>query len=429
VDVDALNPFETRDTEPLWTVRLRPGAPESGAPVLLEAVWESPGRDYDLAAPLPTGASVRGREGFETTSAAVRTAAVREGAPQTWKRQSLWVAYGDWAYRARPVPGWTSTSGADGGLILGPYELSGNSELCFDHYVSTRSYGSYALDGGFLECSNDGGATWRALTPDGGYPKTLALADGNPYPGTAAWGGNIGAWEAVRVPLIGVRGPTLFRFHFVAAYGEASDIFDGWTVDDVEVRSWDPPFAATLAAAPAGDRRIRFDVRVRPVVDDDTAGEVRLMRERGGESLLLAVIPFRGRRDLVEWLADVVPDETARYDLRWGPHLGARTPPVTVRTGPSAPGGFPDGVPAVIHARRGEWITYRVAEASPVALDLFDVRGRRAARLARGSREPGTYRVLWPATGEDGRRLGSGVYFLRLTAGSDRETRRVTLLP
>ncbi len=188
VDMEALNPFETRDTGPLWTIRERPGTPGSGAPVVLEAIWESPGRDYDLAAPLPTGASVRGREGFERDSVAVRTAAVREGAPQTWKRESQRAASGDWAYRARAVPGWTSAAGADGGLVLGPYELSGNSELCFEHSVSTRSYGDYALDGGFLELSTDGGATWRMLVPDGGYPMTFALADGNPYPGTAVWG-------------------------------------------------------------------------------------------------------------------------------------------------------------------------------------------------------------------------------------------------
>lgn len=153
------------------------------------------------------------------------------------------------------------------------------------------------------------------------------------------------------------------------------------------------------------------------------------MRERGGESLLLAVIPFRGRQDLVEWSVDGVSGTTARYDLRWGPDLASRTPPITIQADPPRPGGFPDGVPAVIHARRGEWITYHVAEASEVALDLFDVRGRRAARLVRGSREPGTYRVIWPPLGGDGRRLGSGVYFLRFAAGSERETRRVTLLP
>jgi immune inhibitor A len=425
VAMDALDALETRPTDARWTVRIRPDAPVSGAPVFLEAVWETPRRSYPLDAPIPTEASVRGSEGFENISSTVHVAALREGADPGWIRQQERTADGSWAYRARPgtVPE-SSTAGGDGALVLGPYELSGDSELRFEQYVSTRGYGAYALDGGFLEASTDGGESWEPVTPEGGYPVTFALADGNTYPGHPAWGGDVRAWQSVRVPLPGFSGPTLFRFHFVSGYN------DGWTVDDVMVRSWDPPFAATLDTASDGSGRIRFGVHLRPVIREDLAGEVRLMRDRDGEGpLLLAIIPFRGRQDLVERTADPTGAGTDRFYLAWGPDLASRTPPVTIQGTPVPSDRLLAGTPSVLHLRRGGWIFYRVPEASTVTLDVFDVLGRRVARLPEGPREPGTHRVSWPARSAEGRPFGSGVYFLRLTAGTRHETRRVTLLP
>ncbi|HEB85287.1 MAG TPA: T9SS type A sorting domain-containing protein [Bacteroidetes bacterium] len=63
--------------------------------------------------------------------------------------------------------------------------------------------------------------------------------------------------------------------------------------------------------------------------------------------------------------------------------------------------------------RRGEW-----------SVDVFDLLGRRVARLADGVQAPGVHRVLWrPDAG-----TSSGVYWIRVIAPGGEATRRVVLL-
>lgn len=56
-------------------------------------------------------------------------------------------------------------------------------------------------------------------------------------------------------------------------------------------------------------------------------------------------------------------------------------------------------------------VTYRLAAAGPVTLAVYDALGRRVATLALGVQAAGLHRALWEDEG------GSGVYFVRLTAG------------
>jgi hypothetical protein len=48
-----------------------------------------------------------------------------------------------------------------------------------------------------------------------------------------------------------------------------------------------------------------------------------------------------------------------------------------------------------------------------VAADVYDVRGRRVARLIEGPRKAGAHRLEWDGRGGDGAPLGAGVYFVR----------------
>ena len=73
--------------------------------------------------------------------------------------------------------------------------------------------------------------------------------------------------------------------------------------------------------------------------------------------------------------------------------------------------------------RSGAAVRYTLGQAGEASLDVFDVTGRRV-----GGIEPG-----WQDAGEhetrlDLSRLSNGVYFLRLEAGSQRESRRVVLI-
>jgi hypothetical protein len=68
-------------------------------------------------------------------------------------------------------------------------------------------------------------------------------------------------------------------------------------------------------------------------------------------------------------------------------------------------------------------ITYDVAAASEITLNVFDMLGQRIRRLASGSHEPGRYEVEFDATG-----LPTGLYVYQLVAGSRSETRSMMLL-
>jgi hypothetical protein len=77
-------------------------------------------------------------------------------------------------------------------------------------------------------------------------------------------------------------------------------------------------------------------------------------------------------------------------------------------------------------------INYRLPETSPVTLDVFDLQGRRVARLVHGEQRPGSYSVAFGRgiVTDAGDRVGdlaAGVYFVRLQAGSFNKTAKLVL--
>lgn len=74
-------------------------------------------------------------------------------------------------------------------------------------------------------------------------------------------------------------------------------------------------------------------------------------------------------------------------------------------------------------------IGYVVASRAKVSVAVHDVSGRLVATLLDGApREPGTYETAWNGLNEAGRRVASGVYFCRLTAGNAVATRKIVLM-
>ncbi|MCE5270839.1 T9SS type A sorting domain-containing protein [bacterium] len=63
-----------------------------------------------------------------------------------------------------------------------------------------------------------------------------------------------------------------------------------------------------------------------------------------------------------------------------------------------------------------------------VCLKVYDLRGRLVRTLLDRLFAPGAYSVLWSGDDDSGRRLGSGVYFYRLSAGEFTRTRKMVLL-
>lgn len=66
--------------------------------------------------------------------------------------------------------------------------------------------------------------------------------------------------------------------------------------------------------------------------------------------------------------------------------------------------------------------------AGRVSLYVFDASGRLVRTLLDGAAEPGHRHVSWDGTGDDGRRVSSGVYYGVLNAGGTRIVHRLVRL-
>jgi hypothetical protein len=116
-------------------------------------------------------------------------------------------------------------------------------------------------------------------------------------------------------------------------------------------------------------------------------------------------------------------------DIGWGLVQGLAASnwvPSTVGVEPSpavvalsaGPNPFRAGAPQAI----------RFAAQGATALDAFDLRGRRVARLYEGVAN-GATTVSWRGTSADGRPLPAGMYWLRVTSAGATSALRVVLLP
>ncbi len=73
-------------------------------------------------------------------------------------------------------------------------------------------------------------------------------------------------------------------------------------------------------------------------------------------------------------------------------------------------------------------IHYTIQERSHVTLGIFDVSGRRIARLVDSVQEEGMHEEKWYGWNKEGAVVSSGVYFYKLRAGKKRITKKMILL-
>ena len=73
--------------------------------------------------------------------------------------------------------------------------------------------------------------------------------------------------------------------------------------------------------------------------------------------------------------------------------------------------------------RRGAELEYTLPEESEVSIAVYDVLGRRVARLVDEKRRTGVHRARI-----DAGTLPSGKYFVRMRAGTFRQTRQLTVV-
>ena len=73
-------------------------------------------------------------------------------------------------------------------------------------------------------------------------------------------------------------------------------------------------------------------------------------------------------------------------------------------------------------------IRFGLPRAGHASLVVYDIRGRRVARLLDEHLEAGHHTVAWPGRDGDGRQVASGVYFVRFQGAGETRVERVTLV-
>jgi Zn-dependent metalloprotease len=135
---------------------------------------------------------------------------------------------------------------------------AGATYLRFDHAFSFDSLPDDGIfyDGGVVEYSTNGGASWSDAGPlftHGGYTATITDEFGNPIGGRAAFSGVSRGYGSSRIDLSSLAGQSVrFRFR-IGTDNEVGDY--GWFVDDVRVYQCGTfvPAAPTNVKAAAGN--------------------------------------------------------------------------------------------------------------------------------------------------------------------------------
>ena len=73
-------------------------------------------------------------------------------------------------------------------------------------------------------------------------------------------------------------------------------------------------------------------------------------------------------------------------------------------------------------------IYFELPRSGAVRLEIYDVTGRLVTTLLEGVLDAGRHEAVWRAGDEGGKALGSGLYFYRLSASGETETRKMLLL-
>jgi len=73
-------------------------------------------------------------------------------------------------------------------------------------------------------------------------------------------------------------------------------------------------------------------------------------------------------------------------------------------------------------------IKFSLAQTGPVQIVIYDVNGRQVKKLVDGPMDPGSYSVVWDGTNDSDHRVGSGVYWSQMKAGSFVSNKKMVVL-
>jgi hypothetical protein len=73
-------------------------------------------------------------------------------------------------------------------------------------------------------------------------------------------------------------------------------------------------------------------------------------------------------------------------------------------------------------------IHFMLAQGGETHLAIYDIMGRRVKTLIEGLTPPGAHEVRWDGTDQAGEVVPAGIYFYKLQAGGQTETRKLTFI-
>ncbi len=73
-------------------------------------------------------------------------------------------------------------------------------------------------------------------------------------------------------------------------------------------------------------------------------------------------------------------------------------------------------------------IAYSVKEASPVNIEIYNVKGQLVKTLVNEVQEAGNHSIVWKGTDNNGRSVSSGIYYYKMTAGKFSSTKKMIMM-
>lgn len=328
---------------------------------------------------------------------------------------------GAWAWRLGPAGMIGSYAASqDARLVSQPIRIAGAGDtLRFWHRYDTE----FAFDGLTVEVTRNGGITWTALTPVGGYN----TGD--------RWSGSQPTFTEAAVPLTGSAGVVQIAFRFRS---QPPTEGLGWWIDDVTVTG-DASCSTTGIAverftATAQALLGRPSVRLEWAVASDKVATIGIDRAIGGaERRRLATISNAlGAEEYVDF--DVVPGLTHAYWL-----TASREGEPTATAGPvlvEVPDTSPGSPPRAFALSRIRPNPFQPRAAFSVSLDregpfvvrVFRVDGSLVRTLAKGRSAPAEIAYTWDGTDDRGRAVGAGLYLFELRSGNRTRVQKAVLL-
>ncbi len=295
------------------------------------------------------------------------------------------------------------------------------ADLSFWHRVDTEADYDYC----YVEASSDGGGTWYQVGPK--------------------YHGNNYGWEEVELSLNDFVGTANFslRFRFTSdTYVEE----DGWYVDDVTISGpptgnvkpteptlSDPPDGGTVSS-PTPDLTVvnSYD----PDPGDVLTYGFQVYDDELCTSLVASMSGVTEGSGTTSWTVSSSLGSGTYYWRTYADDGTERSQLMATASFIVEETGVQDAGIAtlVLHPSRPNpfgreaSLSFELPTRANVTFDIYSVNGRLVRTLVDDEMDPGTVDVMWDGRDEHGRRVGNGLYFMKLVAGDDVRRGKVIVL-